>query len=195
MLRWINAVDAIPAEPQRRSVFISAGHSYNDPGAAAHGYTEAAVVLEFRDLVSDALVRLGIKHMADGDPGKNLPLREAVQIAKTQHLAVEFHCNAATLAATGTETLSQPHHYGLGQALCHATADTLGIADRGAKPEDSGQHSRLAFVSDGGGLIHELFFITSKTDLAAYIAGKRGLAQEVARVIAEAARHAPDARQ
>ncbi len=195
MIRWIDAVAAIPAEPQRRTVMISAGHDERDPGAAAHGYTEAEVVLEFRDLVSDALVKLGIKHMTDGDPGENLPLREAVQIAKTQQIAVEFHCNAATPQATGTETLSQPHHYGLGQALCHATADALGIADRGAKPEDSGQHSRLAFGSDGGGLIHELFFITSKTDLAAYIAGKRGLAQEAARVIAEAARHAPDARQ
>ncbi|APC45976.1 putative N-acetylmuramoyl-L-alanine [Halomonas phage QHHSV-1] len=192
MLRWINAVDAIPAAPQRRTVMISAGHSDSDPGAAAHGYTEAGIVLEFRELVSNALARLGIKHMTDGQPGMNLPLRQAVQVARTQQIAVEFHCNAARPQATGTETLSQPRHYGLGAQLCHATADALGIANRGAKPEDSGQHSRLAFVSDGGGLIHELFFLTSKTDLAAYIAGKRGLAQEVARVIAEAARHAPD---
>ncbi len=57
--------------------------------------------------------------------------------------------------------------------------------NRGAKPEGSGQHSRLAFVSDGGGVILELFFLTSVSDLAAYQERKRALAVEVARVLVD----------
>jgi N-acetylmuramoyl-L-alanine amidase len=188
-IRWINEVEAIPqAAPQRHTLVVCAGHSNRDPGAIAHGYTEAAICAEFRNLVSDELAQLGIRHLTDGTGTENWPLREAVEIAAVASIAVEFHCNAAHPSATGVETLSRTHNKPLGARLCHAIADTLGIPDRGAKPENAGQHSRLAFVSDGGGIIVELFFLTNKQDLAAYLAGKRGLAKEVARLLADAAR-------
>ncbi|MCH4563363.1 N-acetylmuramoyl-L-alanine amidase [Halomonas sp. EGI 63088] len=186
---WITEVKTVPqAAPQRHTVVICAGHSNRDPGAVAHGYTEAGIVAEFRNLVSDELAELGIRHLTDGEGVDNWPLSDAVQIAAEASLAVEFHCNAASPAATGVETLSRSHNQRLGSRLCHAIADTLGIPNRGAKPETAGQHHRLAFVSDGGGIIVELFFLTHKQDLAAYLAGKRGLAKEVARVLADAAR-------
>lgn len=186
---WVTEVKAIPqAAPQRHTVVISAGHSNRDPGAVAHGYHEADIVTEFRNLVSTALAEQGIRHLTDGDGDDNWPLRKAAALAAKASIAVEFHCDAASPSATGTWTLSRDHHLPLAVKLCHATADALGIRNRGAHPEDAGQHHRLAFVSDGGGIIHELFFLTHKQDLAAYIAGKRGLAHEVARVIADAAR-------
>ncbi len=40
---------------QTKSLFISAGHSDTDPGAAANGITEADIVLEFRDMVCEEL--------------------------------------------------------------------------------------------------------------------------------------------
>lgn len=188
-IRWIDQVKAVPQlPPQRHSVMISAGHDDRRPGAVANGYREADLVLEFRDLVSAELAELGIKHLLDGEPGENLPLRDAVEIAATCDLAVEFHTDAAGPSASGSWTLSRAHNQALGAELCRVTADTLGIRDRGASPEDAGQHHRLAFVSDGGGIIHELFFLTSKRDLSTFLSGKRGLAEVVARVLADAAR-------
>lgn len=168
---------------QTKSLYISAGHSHSDPGAVGNGHTEADIVLAFRDAVADELegkVTFG----RDGQRGQNLPLRKAVQQASSHDVAVEFHCNAASdPSATGVETLSHPDDYPLGEALCEAISDTLDIDNRGAKGEGSGQHSRLAFVSTGGGIIVELFFLTNPNDMRAYYHSKRELAQAVARVL------------
>jgi len=170
---------------QTKSLFISAGHSETDPGAIGSGYTEADIALEFRDMLADEL-RGKVVFAKDGDRGTNLPLGEAWRMAKTRDVAVEIHCNAFTNpAATGVETLSAREHYSLGEALCKAVTDTLGIANRGAKGESSGQHSRLAFISRGNGIILELFFITNPDDVAAYQRHKTALAQAVARVLIE----------
>lgn len=164
---------------QRKTLFVSAGHSNTDPGAAANGYTEADIVTEFRDLVADQLRDL-VTFNTDGHMGENLPLRQAAAMAASHDVAVEFHCNAATPAATGCETLSRANAYPLAQRLLDGISGVLGINDRGTKPENSGQHSRLAFVSDGGGIIIELFFITNTADLASYHANKAELAAVVA---------------
>ena len=168
---------------QTKSLFISAGHSHADPGAVGNGHTEADIVLGFRDAVADEL-RDKVVFAKDGERGQNLPLRDAVKQASTHDVAIEFHCNSFSRpSATGVETLSHPDDYPLGRALCQAISDTLGIANRGAKGEASGQHSRLAFVSTGGGIIVELFFISNPDDVAAYYRHKRALAQAVARVL------------
>ncbi len=62
----------------------------------------------------------------------------------------------------------------------------LGIANRGAKGEASGQHSRLAYISQGGGILVELFFLTNKHDLAAYIANRRRCVEAVGDVLINA---------
>lgn len=187
-MEWTDEVDArwTAGREQLKTITITAGHSDTDPGAAANGYTEADIVTEFRDLVSMRLTVLGIRHVTDGDDGENWPLSLAVEMAADADIAVEFHCNAATPAASGTETLSRPAQFALGEQLCQATAHVLGIANRGAKPEGSGQHSRLAYVSSGGGIIHELFFMTNLDDLVAYQERKGQLAVAVADVIAAA---------
>ena len=172
---------------QTKSLFISAGHSARDPGAVGNGHTEADIVLAFRDAVCDELDAKGIKYQRDGQKGENLPLRKAVQLASQHDVAVEFHCNAFHApTATGVETLSADSDRPLGEALCEAISDTLTIANRGAKAEGSGQHSRLAFVSDGGGIIVELFFLTNPQDLAAYRQHRRALVSAIARVLVDA---------
>ncbi|RUR51405.1 N-acetylmuramoyl-L-alanine amidase [Vreelandella populi] len=188
-MRWINHVKAVPHRPpQLRSVMISAGHSDTVPGIVANGYKEADIVQRFRDAVSIELKLLGIMHLLDGEPGENLPLREAVKIAARNEIAIEFHANGGGPGATGVETLSQAHNKPLGAELCSVTAEVLGIANRGAKPEGSGQHSRLAFVSQGGGIIHELFFLSNANDLHQFLQHQDELAKRVARVITDAAR-------
>lgn len=169
---------------QTRSLFISAGHSDSDPGAIGNGLTEADIVLEFRDMLAEALRQRGLVFDKDGGKGQNLPLRDAVGAARTHDVAVEFHCNAfSNPSATGVETLSNRDDYPLGEALCNAVATVLGINNRGAKGEASGQHSRLAFIRNGGGIIVELFFITNKGDVSAYLDNGQQLAEAVADVL------------
>ena len=168
---------------QTKSLFISAGHSHSDPGAVGNGHAEADIVLEFRDLVADEL-RDKVVFAKDGERGQNLPLRDAIRKASVHDVAVEFHCNAfSSPSATGVETLSGDEDKPLGEALCASISETLGIPNRGAKGEGSGQHSRLGFIRDGGGIIVELFFISNPQDVAAYFRHKRALAQAVARVL------------
>lgn len=170
-----------------KSIFLSAGHSGSDPGAVANGRREADIAVEFRNLVSFYLLRAGVPHELDGQGTENLPLREAVVRARRHPIGVEFHCNAAASAqATGVETLQADKHYRLGADICAALAGTLGIRNRGAKPENAGQHHRLAFVQ-AGGIIVELFFLTNPGDLAAYDARKWLAARAVADVLIEEA--------
>lgn len=170
-----------------RTIVITAGHSNSDPGAVGNSTTEAAVVLEFRNLVAAALRAAGVEPVVDGEGSTNLPLAQAIKLIAPGALAVEFHCNAGPITATGVETLSQDRDMTLGRAMTGAVSAVLGIRDRGAKPEGSGQHSRLGFVR-AGGLILELFFITSASDLQRYQASKDALAQAVADVLIAAAR-------
>lgn len=172
-----------------KSVFLSAGHSDVDPGAVAFGRREADIAVEFRNIVSFYLHRAGVPHELDGGATQNLPLAQAVRIARTHPIAVEFHCNAAAApAASGAETLSSSGNMSLGNRICHAIAENLRIRNRGAKPENAGQHHRLAFVQ-AGGIIVELFFITNKDDLAAYDARKWLAARGVAEVLTWEAQH------
>lgn len=180
-----------PAIPQTKTLLISAGHSDSDPGASCvHDgvlWTEADVVTEFRDLVGAYLNSMSIDFKRDGEFGTNLPLREAISLAKSVDIAVEFHCNAfSDPRATGVETLQGPQHQELGEKICSALADALKLRSRGAKSESSGQHSRLGFISSGNGVIVELFFISNPKDLASYRANKEEAARRVAEVLANA---------
>jgi len=171
---------------QARTLFISAGHSDADPGAVGNGYTEARIVLEFRDLLAEALRARGVEFRKDGERGQNLPLSKAWRLAAEHDIALEFHCNAFHLpTATGVETLSWSGQMEIGLRLCKAVSETLDIPSRGAKGEASGQHSRLAFVSRGGGIIVELFFISNPSDVAVYQRWKLQLAEVLAELLAE----------
>jgi N-acetylmuramoyl-L-alanine amidase len=169
-------------------IFLSAGHSGTDPGAMAFGRREADIAVEFRNIVSFYLSRAKVEHDLDGEGTANLPLADTVRRTRLRNdLEVEFHCNAnESPKATGVETLSAARDMVLGAKLCKAIADGLAIRNRGAKPENAGHHSRLAFVG-AGGIIVELFFITNPADLAAYDARKWLAARNVAAVLMEAA--------
>lgn len=172
-----------------KSIFISAGHSHTDPGALGSGAREADIVLEFRDLLANALEYRGIPFTRDGRKGENLPLSQAVKMAAEADIAIEFHCNAfSNPSASGVETLSGPEHLELGARICEVVSKTLGIRNRGAKGEASGQHSRLAFISRGRGIIVELFFISNPDDMVKYQRRKMTLAEELADLLEEVAR-------
>lgn len=167
-----------------KTIYLSAGHSNTDPGACAHGRREADIAVEFRNMVGFYLLRDGMQVGMDGEGNDNRPLAEAVKQAARYDIAVEFHCNAAAAnSATGVECLSSPKDALLSARLCAVVSEQLGLRNRGAKPENAGQHHRLAFVQ-AGGLILELLFITNAGDLKAYDERKWLAAREVARVLA-----------
>lgn len=177
---------------QTKTIFIGAGHSDSDPGAVSNGVTEADIVLVFRDMVANALRRRSMVFAKDGEPGENLPLQIAVNMAAKHDIAVEFHCNAADdERATGVETLSRPQHHHWAQEICNVIAETLNIPNRGAKGEGSGQHSRLAFASKGDGVIVELFFLTNLDNLEAYLKKRQELADNIAEALARLASDKP----
>lgn len=176
-------------------IFLSAGHSTVDPGAVTKQRIddthiverkEADIVAEFRNLVSYYLLAWGVPHAVDSKGTDNVPLAGTVKLIGNNRPAVEFHCNAADAAiAGGVETLSNARDLVLGEQLCVAVAVALGIKNRGAKPENSGQHHRLAFVQ-AGGVILELFFLSNPKELAAYDARKWLAAKAVAQVLMQA---------
>lgn len=171
-----------------KRIFISAGHGAGDPGAVGFGYTEASVVLDFRDLVAHYLTVEDVPFAMDGPKGQNLALRESIRLIRPGDVAVEFHLNASGApTATGVETLGESKTRALGTNICEKVSARLGIRNRGAKDEASGQHARLAFVQ-AGGLIVELFFLSNREDLTAYNARKWLLARDIAGVLIQEAK-------
>ena len=167
--------------------FISAGHSNTDPGACANGVRESDIVLGFRNTLDFVLSARGINFDADAYGDENLPLAQTLKIMRDKKpaysVALEFHCNAsANASATGVEVLAGPANMKRAAQLSRMISDALKIRDRGAKPENAGQHSRLGFVREGG-MIVELFFISNRADLAAYTERKWDAARAVANFI------------
>jgi len=169
-----------------KPIVITAGHSNAAPGVTAGVITEAHVVTDFRNMVAFYLRSMNVNFATDGAGHENWPLNDAMKLARFSSVAVEFHCNGATSAsATGVETLSQDKDKVVGALLCEAVADVLGIRNRGAKDEGSGQHSRLGFVQ-AGGIILELFFLSNPDDLRRYLDKKWVLARRIAQVLVSA---------
>lgn len=166
---------------------ITAGHSDADPGAVANGRKEAEIAREMRNMVAAKLRERGCKVITDGKNHENMPLTVAITLAKQAHVAVEFHCNAATSAqANGVETISLPKDKALSQRISKAIADTLGARLRGEAgwiDQSKSARGRLGFVN-AGGLIVELFFISNPAELAAWDAKKWLVASAVADVLA-----------
>jgi N-acetylmuramoyl-L-alanine amidase len=165
---------------------ISAGHSATDPGACAHGYTEAAIALEMRDLVATRLLEMRHTVLQDGGLGENLPLRQALALVKGTDLAVELHCNAAANAqATGVEVIAPPHLKTVAQRIARAIAAETGQRLRGELgwiDQAQSAHGRLAFVK-AGGLIVEMVFISNAADLRVFLQAKERVAMAMAGAI------------
>lgn len=167
-------------------VLLSAGHSNTDPGAVNGQYKEAELVTWFRNAVAYYCREAGLDVVTDGSESINQPLNQVVKMIKGTSLAVEFHLNsAANKSAIGIEALAQVRDRKISQEMCKAIHQVTGFplrGDNGWKPENAGQHSKLAFVS-GGGIILELFFISNDTELKYFLANYWLIAKAVAQVI------------
>ncbi|EGF09673.1 TPA: N-acetylmuramoyl-L-alanine amidase [Neisseria bacilliformis] len=169
-------------------ITLTAGHSNTDPGAVNGSDREADIAQDMRNIVAAILKSdYGLSVKTDGEGKGNMPLREAVRLIAGSALAVEFHTNAAAnKTATGIEALALPKHKAACQRLCQAVADATGWKLRGEggyKPDNAGQHSRLAYAR-AGGIIFEPFFISNDADLATWKQRKWPVCRAIAAAIA-----------
>lgn len=172
-----------------KTVTITAGHSDLDSGAVSRfsGDKEADIAEDMRNMLAMYLEREGVEVITDGDGKVNQPLNQAVKLICGGQLAIELHCNSSVNSkAGGVEALADPRHLYVCQQLCKSISETMGIPlrgqDNGWKAEDSGQHSKLAYVSKGG-IILEMFFISNPTEVNTWKAKKWIVAKNLAAVI------------
>lgn len=174
-------------------IFLSAGHHSKrlagaDPGAVnKHGVKEGDITIEFRNLVSTQLRAMGVPHKLDSDEETLQQYVNRIQTG-TGSVVCEYHLNAASPAATGTETLVEVDADRLDLAcakeLSAATSLILGIKNRGILSEAQTRHKRLALMKEHGIVVlHEICFITNDNDMAAYHAKKYELARAHAMIL------------
>lgn len=169
-------------------IVLTAGHSNTDPGAVNGSDREADIAQDIRNIVASILRDdYGLTVRTDGEGKGNLPLREAVKLIRGSDVAIEFHTNAAaSKAATGIEALSTPKNKRWCQVLSRAVADATGWklrGDGGFKPDNAGQHSRLAYAQ-AGGIVFEPFFISNDADLKLFKERKWAICRAIATAIA-----------
>lgn len=169
-------------------IVLTAGHSNTDPGAVNGSDREADIAQNIHNIVASILRDdYGLTVRTDGEGKGNLPLREAVKLIRGSDVAIEFHTNAAaSKAATGVEALSTPKNKRWCQVLSRAVADVTGWklrGDGGFKPDNAGQHSRLAYAQ-AGGIVFEPFFISNDADLKLFKERKWAICRAIATAIA-----------
>lgn len=173
-----------------RIVVLTAGHGGADQGAVSPDgrWIEAREALNVRDAVASRLRSSGVPVVTDGNPNENQPLRDALTLLRRPNLVgVEIHFNAGPVTATGVEALALPGMKKISQALAQATASALRLKLRGEggwKPDTAGQHHRLAFCRSGG-VILEVAFISSPSDMTAYKNGFTALVEKLASTLGD----------
>lgn len=186
-LGLLKVTNEIKPVTTKKLITITAGHNNKDPGAVSGTYKEADIAVEFRNGVAKRLRAAGYTVLTDGVDKENETLNNAVKLAKSAYLAIEFHLNAAvSKQAKGVEALSLNKDKAICQSLCEGISKVLETpvrgVDRGWKSQSSGQHKTLAFCQ-AGGIIVESFFITNDDELQKYFARKEELFDRIAKDI------------
>lgn len=170
-------------------ITVTAGHGGRDPGAVAPtGQTEAALMVELRDIVASKLRAEGHTVRTDGGWRANLPLANALLLVPGSDMAIELHTNAAASPqAQGVEVVSLPAQKELARSIARRIAHTLEIPVRGAGgwiDQAQTHRGRLGFVR-AGGLVVECFFLSNPDELAKYESRKWLVASAIVKAITE----------
>lgn len=186
-LSWVGRKIAQPSLHQSLGfVAVTAGHSNTDPGAVRGSDKEADFVVKVRNAVELYLLRAGLDVKTDGKGGINLPLPDAIKIAKGASTKIEFHLNASdNPKANGIETIALPEDKKLAQAISKAIAGVTGGTLRGKDgwiDQSQSARGKLGFVSNGG-LIVELGFLSNAAEFAVLQAKYWLVAKAIADVI------------
>ncbi len=166
--------------------YVGAGHSNTDSGAVSSGgLQEAKLMAKLRNLVAEHITASGEEVVTDGTGEVNLSLGKSIDLAKNcnQGRRIELYLNSGSTQAKGVECLSLPDQKQRAQAIAKAIADTINIplrGDSGWKSDTEGQHPRLGFCRQGGGIVVECFFLSNSNELATYKTKENEVAKAIA---------------
>lgn len=139
-----------------------------DPGACAWDSTEAAIVMEWTNILRGILRARGyavVRTRVDRNDPAPVGRRAAIARQYNGTLMLSLHCNAANGRASGTECFYRgPENKATAARFSSAVATHLGIPDRGAKTEKQSQHGTLAIMSFQPCFLLELGFIDNPHD-------------------------------
>ena len=158
-----------------KTIIIDPGHGMSnrkngvyDPGACAAHHSEAAIVMEWANVLRGILKERGCKvirtRVDDKDPA---PVSKRDDIARQYggDIMISLHCNAASGNASGIETFYRgSDDRAMAKALTDALCAVLGLPNRGPKTEHESQHSSLAVMEFDKCYLIELGFIDNSKD-------------------------------
>jgi N-acetylmuramoyl-L-alanine amidase len=176
-------------------IYLSAGHNLGspttkaDPGAVRGALHEVNLTIIQRDLTIAELSKLGVKVERDTNTetlGQYLArLKKKV---KPSDIAMEYHFDAASQAATGATSVigddASQISKDLAKEMVDATARILGIRNRGVITEAQSHRGKLGFMRLACPcLILELAFISNPSDTDKWEDKRDELAKEHAKIL------------
>ena len=178
--------------PMIEKTFAIAGHSNADPGAMYNGRKEADETKKARELFIKYFPKGKGEIITDRDEETNRQLQNRIK-PSTGSVVFDIHFNAGSPTAGGTECLvnkkdfadKNSMSYRLAEEVCSATAEILGIRNRGVKPETETRHGRLGILNLGAGasVLWEICFISSVLDMQKWDLLKDKLMQRIAEIV------------
>ena len=173
-------------------IFLSAGHNPHgikvDPGAAANGYREADLAVEFRNLVVNELIKSSAKFITDQDHERLADYLKRIETGNGS-VVLEFHFDAsANPRVSGCSTIvgsdGDRLDIAFAKEIANVTSAILGIKNRGVISEAQTHRGRLGLMRENGIVsLLELGFITNTIDLKCYNTNKVKLAKEIAKIL------------
>jgi len=155
----------------KKTIFLNAGHSVNDPGAIYNKKKEAEEAMAIRTLLVPLLQKSGFEVLTVPD---NLNLTNSIKRVN-QHMknledgmAFSIHLNAG--GGTGAEIFyyagSNPSKE-YAETMIDEYCKELTLTNRGAKADISTRHKRLGWVRDVNpwSFLIEVGFIDSESDM------------------------------
>ena len=182
-----------------RKIYLSAGHSTNprrDRGASGNGFIEGELTADLRNRVAAQLRLLGHIPITDGnDSILQDTINRIRNLTTNDCICVDFHWNAATPTARGTETFvdnnATKFELDLAEGFSDVVHKVLGTPKRGnfrgrlgVKSEaESARKSLGWFRFTGQQILPEICFISNKAEMDIYIARRDKLALEIAKYL------------
>lgn len=175
-------------------VFPIAGHSDKDPGAMYNGRKEADETKKARNWIVKFYPK-GIKELIlDKDWESNREVQNRIKPSDGS-VVLDIHFNAGSPTAGGTECFvnrkdfanKNSMSYKMADEICKATAEILGIRNRGVKSEADTRHGKLGILNLGAGcsVLWEICFISSVWDMQKWDTKQEILMKKVAEIVAK----------
>lgn len=174
--------------------FPIAGHNDKDPGAVYNGRKEAEETKKARGLFVKFFPNGSNELILDKDWESNNQLQSRIKPGAGS-VVFDIHFNAGNPTATGVECLvnrkdfadKNSMSYRMADEICKATAEILGVRNRGVKSEADTRHGKLGILNLGAGcsVLWEVCFISSTLDMQQWDMKQEALMKRIAEIVAK----------